>query len=67
MTSPASELRIPVEKRPATLRFDKKPATNYHDEYIVTETRIDLLRLTYNKRAFDIAHIKDPSKRTKHL
>ena len=63
----ADELRIPVVKRPVSLRIDDKPATKYHEGTIIKDNLNDLLLLTDNKGAFDIAHTNGPSKRTKHL
>lgn len=58
---------MPVINRPTSLRIDDKPETKYHEGNIVTEIRQDLLFITDSKGAIDIAHAKDPSKRTKHL
>lgn len=67
LASLAEELRIQVVKRPVSLPIGGKPATKYHRGEIMKDDRQDVLLLTDNKRAFDIAHTNSLSKRTKHL
>lgn len=60
LASLADSLQKPVVKRPTSLRKDDKPATKYHDGNIITDIRQDLLLLTDNKGAFDIANTNGP-------